>query len=149
MTSILELENPAHWVPRDFQSFTAAPETPIPDWLSTQNFNSNILGVFVDNSAAKETWHFAGWLSQHIFLPFGPGSGGSTTNDRRLWLRRKQLLIFPAIASVYRIGVRFPKWFTQASITIWEYQGPQSDTVENQLNQVEAKLDTLLQQHPP
>lgn len=149
MTAILDLENSANWQPREAQSFVTAPETPIPNWLSTQNFNSNIIGVLVDNSAAKPTWHFAGWLSQHIFLPFGPGSDDSATNDRRLWLRRKQLLIFPAIAPVYRISVRFPRWFTQASITIWEYQGPQGDSIETQLNQIETKLDTLLQQHPP
>ena len=120
----LDLGNSANWQPREAASFTATPKTLLPDFLGTEYFNSNIIGVLVDNAEAKETWHFAGWLSQKIFLPFGPNSSGSAVSDRKLWLKQKQLIRFPEIALTYRIDIRFPRWFTQASITIWEYQGP-------------------------
>lgn len=141
MTLILELENLEHWIIRDSQTFATA-NAPLTEYLSVVTFSSNIIGIVVTVDNAPETWDFAGWLSQIINLPFGSNFTGSGVNDRRLWLRRKQLLIFPQLASTYKIAIQFPKWFTQASITIWEYLGPQIDTVEQ-------KLDTLLQQHPP
>lgn len=146
---ILELENPANWVPRDSQGFATTEGVPLPDYLSMVEFTSRIIGVLIDNTEARDTWNFAGWLQRRINLPFGPSSTAAAIDYRKLWLRQKMLLRFPAIVQNYQIGVRFPRWFTQASITIWEYQGPQSEEIEIQLNQVEAKLDTLLQQYPP
>lgn len=120
----------------------------MPEYAPTLNFTSNIITVLIDNSEAKETWNFAGWIAQKIELPFGPNAN-SLVSFRRLWLRQKQLLIFPKVTATYKIWVKFPKWFTQASITVWEYQGLLDETIAIQLSQVEAKLDTLLQQHPP
>lgn len=145
----LELENPANWVPRDSQGFTATVDTPLPEYMSVVEFTSNVIGLLVDNAAAKETWNFAGWLERRINLPFGPSSTTSVIDYRKLWLRQKMLLRFPAIVPAYKIGIRFPRWFTQASVTVWEYQGSQGDTIENQLNQVEGKVDQLLLQYPP
>jgi hypothetical protein len=62
-----------------------------------------------------------------VNVPVGPVSILTTVNDRRLWLRRKQLLIFPADISTYQVTIRFPKWFSQASVTVWEYTGPQTE----------------------
>lgn len=149
MDAILELENAANWIIRDSQFFQVAPENSLPNYLSVETFNSNVIGVLVDNAKALDTWHFAGWFSQIIDLPFGPNSTGSAVSDRRLWLRRKQLLIFPRLTPTYKISVRFPKWFTQASITVWEYQGVQTDSLEAQLIQMQEKLDTLLEKYPP
>lgn len=148
MATILELENPAHWTPRDSHLLTATEATPQLEYLSVE-LTSNIIGVLVDNSEARDTWRFAGWLERRINLPFGPNSTVAAVDYRKLWLQQKQLVRFPAIVPTYKIAVRFPRWFTQASITVWEYQGPQGDSIENQLNQVEVKLDSLLQQHPP
>lgn len=142
----LELENAANWSIKDTQFFATAPEILLPEYLSPE-LASNILGVLVANSEALDTWHFAGTSFQQIQLPFGPGSN-SAVNFRKLWLRNKQLLIYPKLVSSYKLSVRFPKWFTQASITVWEYTGPQTDGIENQLNGIESKIDTLLQQLP-
>lgn len=149
MTSILELENPANWVPKDSQGFIAGEDTPLFEYLSAVEFTSPIIGILIDNSEARDTWNLAGWLERRINLPFGPSSATAAIDYRKLWLRQKSLLRFPAGVQSYKIAVRFPRWFTQASITIWEYQGPIGNSVENQLNEVESKIDTLLQQHPP
>lgn len=147
MPSTLELENAANWIIRDSQFFQVAPKSHLPNYLSLETFNSNVIGVFIDNAEARDTWNFAGWFSQVIHLPFGPNLAQSTINDRRLWLRRKQLLVFPRLASGYKIAIRFPSWFSQVSITIWEYQGVQVDALEAQLIQVQEKLDTLLNKY--
>lgn len=122
MPVLLDLENPERWQTRDSQSFSVAPESELPDYTSLVTFTSNVICTLIDNSEAKDTWNFAGWISQKLNLPVGPISTPSTVNDRRLWLRRKQLLIFPSEVPTYQVVVRFPSWFKQASVTVWEYQ---------------------------
>ncbi|MEG4010405.1 hypothetical protein QUA41_30760 [Microcoleus sp. Pol11C1] len=143
MSITLDLENSANWQPRLAQSFVGSSENPLPEYAPNFDFTSNIIAVLVDNSEALDTWYSAGWIGQKINLPFGP-TAASTFSNTRLKLRQKQLLVFPKLVPTYKISVRFPRWFTQASITIWEYLGPQTDTIEQ-------KLDTLIQQqqHPP
>jgi len=119
MSNTLELEKAENWAIRDSQFFIAGTET-LPEYVSALDFSSNIISVLVDNSAARETWKFAGWISQIINLPFGP-STSSTISKSPLWLQRKQLLIFPKLTLTYRIAVQFPRWFDRASITVWEY----------------------------
>jgi hypothetical protein len=146
--SVLDLENAENWEPRLAQFFTTTPTISLAEYAPNFDFTSAIIVVLVDNSEALSTWYTAGWISQMINLPFGPNATASASN-KRLRLREKQLLIFDKLTPTYRISVRFPKWFTQASITVWEYQGPQNETIFAQLNQVETKIDTLLQQHLP
>lgn len=117
----LDLENPENWQPRDSQSLTAAPESPLPDFLSETTFTSKVIAIIIDNPE-KDTWRFAGYLSQKINLPFGPSSLKSNLQPRRLWLRQKQVLIFPEVLPAYKVGIVFPRWFNQASVTLWEYR---------------------------
>jgi len=128
MSFNLELENAANWAIKDSQFFTTLPELLLPEYVSVE-LTSNIIGVFVANSEALDTWNFAGWSWQQIQLPFGPGSS-STINYHKLWLRQKQLLVFPKLVTTYKFSARFPKWFKQASVTVWEYIGPQADNLE-------------------
>jgi hypothetical protein len=129
MSFNLELENPANWTIKDSQFFSTAPELLLPEYLSV-NLTSNIIGVLVANGEALDTWNWAGWSCQQIQLPFGPSSN-SSVNWRKLWLRQKQLLIFPKLVTTYKLFVRFPKWFKQVSVTVWEYTDPQIENTEN------------------
>lgn len=144
MALLLELENAANWIVRDSQFLQVAPENPIPNYLSIEIFNSNVIGVLVNNTEARDTWNFAGWLERQINLPFGPDLVTSSADYRKLWLRQKQLIIFPTTVSNYRITVRFPKWFTQANITIWEYQGAgANDTGKYSSIPTEQAIDSI------
>jgi len=122
----IDLENSENWEPRLAQSFTTNLETPLAEYAPNFDFTSNIICCLVDNSEALPTWYSAGWISQKINLPFGPNTRGSTSN-KRLRLREKQLLIFSKLTPTYKISIYFPKWFTQASVTVWEYTGSQID----------------------
>ncbi|MCC3473310.1 MAG: hypothetical protein JGK38_23935 [Microcoleus sp. PH2017_15_JOR_U_A] len=148
MSVPLNLESSENWEQRLAQSFVTTPENLLPEYAPNFEFNSNIIAVLVDNSEALDTWYSAGWISQRINLPFG-STAASSVNATRLRLREKQLLIFPKLTATYKISVRFPRWFTQASITIWEYTSLQAENMENQLSEIQGKLDTLLQRHPP
>jgi hypothetical protein len=146
---MFDLENPENWQTRDSQFLSTAPETVLLEYLSSVTFTSTIIAVLVDNSQAKDTWKFAGNLARKINLPVGPSSTPSLVNFRKLWLKQKQLLFFPLLTANYQLLVKFPKWFTQASITVWEYTGQQQVDNAEQLTQINLKIDTLLQQHPP
>ena len=153
MSLLVELGNSSNWLLSDSQSFTGFP---LPEYVPPFQFEKHILAIYVDNFEAKETWHFAGWVSQKIRLGIGPTQGAESISNKKLWLRRTQLLIFPKLTTTYTLSVNFPQWFKRADCTIWEYWGPETNSTENAINQVqnnvlriEQKLDTLLQQHPP
>lgn len=141
----LELQDPIHWTIRDSQGLSTGltpTTTPLPEYSSIVTFNSNIIGVTIEVAGAPATWKFGGWMWQKISLPFGANDTHSTLNYRKLFLGRKQLFIFPSHLPPYKLGAQFPKWFKNATVRVWEYLGPQVDSVEE-------KLDTLLLQHPP
>lgn len=140
MTLILELEKPEHWIIRDSQTIVF-PESSIPEYSSIVTFSSNIIGVLATVEDAPNNWEFGGYIHQRINFPFGSAFSGSSAqlNPRKLFLRRQQLFIFPDFLPPYKLSIDFPRWFPSASIKIWEYLGPQIDTVE-------TKLDTLLLQ---
>ena len=141
MTLILELEKSIHWILRDSQIITF-PVSSIPEYSSIVSFNSNIIGVLATVEDAPNSWEFGGYMHQEIDLGFGGSINPARLNPKKLFLRRKQLFIFPDFLPSYKLSVDFPRWFPSASIKIWEYLGPRIDTVEQ-------KLDTLLQQHSP
>ncbi len=133
MTLILELEKPIHWILRDSQTITF-PESSIPEYSSIVSFNSNIIGVLATVEDAPNSWEFGGYMHQEINLGFGGNTSPVRLNPKKLFLRRKQLFIFPDFLPTYKLSVDFPKWFPGASIKIWEYLGPQTDTIEEKLD---------------
>ncbi|MEG4484848.1 hypothetical protein [Microcoleus sp. D2_18a_B4] len=150
---LAEFGNNTNWLQSDSQNFTGYG---IPNYIPPYEFEKHILAIHVSNSEAKESWNFAGWVSQKIRLGVGPNQAAEPVANRKLWLRRTQLLIFQPLATTYTLEIGFPRWFKQASLTIWEYWGPQADSTENKIGivqgtliRLENKIDTLLQQHPP
>lgn len=119
MTVVLGLENPSNWVVVDSQSLSGLP---LPEYVPPFEFTKHIVAVLITNPEALDTWNFAGWLSQKIDIGIGPTRDVESFN-RRIWLRRTQLLVLPEITPTYKIGIRFPKWFDRATCTIWQYQG--------------------------
>lgn len=151
MTLLVELGNSGNWLQSDSQSFTGFP---LPEYVPPFQFEKHILAIYVDNFDAKDTWNFAGWVSQKIRLGIGPSQGAESVSNRKLWLRRTQLLIFPKLTTTYTLSINFPQWFKRADCTIWEYWGPEADTITNEIGQVrndvirvENKINLLLNQH--
>jgi hypothetical protein len=66
---VLDLENPEHWQTRDSQFFSVAPESELPEYTSLVTFTSNVICTLIDNSQARETWKFAGWIAQRLNVP--------------------------------------------------------------------------------
>ena len=148
MSLLVELGNSANWLQSDSRSFA---EFPLPEYIPPFQFEKHILAIYVNNFEAKDTWNFGGWVSQKIRIGVGPSQGAESISNRKLWLRRTQLFIFPKLTDTYTLSIRFPQWFRRADCTIWEYWGPEADTIgndifsiQNDLLRVENKIDILL-----
>lgn len=149
---LAEFGNGSNWLQSDSQSFSGYG---IPNYIPPYQFEKHILAIFVGNSEAKSTWNLGGWLSQKIRLGVGPNQLGESVANRRLWLRRTQLMIFEPLATTYTLEIGFPRWFKKADLIIWEYWGPQGDSTENAIDKirgdiigVDNKINTLLSKFP-
>jgi hypothetical protein len=134
---LVELGNSSNWLQSDSQQFNGYG---IPSYIPPYEFEKHILAIYVDNSEAKDTWNFAGWVSQKIRLGVGPSANAESISNRKLWLGRTQLLIFPKLTTTYTLSIQFPQWFKQASLTIWEYWGPEADSTENKIFEIKNNL---------
>ncbi len=116
--------------------------------------DTHVLAIYITTSVPEgRNWNFAGYLNQEFNL--GLTVGGTPEADelsiRKLFLNRIKLIIFPKITPTYSVSFDIPKWFTNVSITVWKYIGPDYDTVENVLTQeiqptlaqIESKIDAL------
>ncbi|MEG4323607.1 MULTISPECIES: hypothetical protein [unclassified Microcoleus] len=152
MALLVELDNVQNWIQTDSQSFNGKP---IPDYVPPYQFEKHILAIFVSNPEPDQTWRFGGFLNQKIRLGVGPSLGAESVSSRKLWLGRAQLFVFPKLTTSYTLLFSFPYWFNQVNLTIWEYWGPEADTVTNAISsahnsvlRVENKVNLLLNQPP-
>lgn len=150
---VLELGNSNNWSPFFYTKIDAVTSnngelfTPIPTITVPILFDSHIIAVSVSCSKSKPTWYFGGFLNQRISL--GLTVGGLPDSDavqkRRLYLDRLTLIIFPKIVSTYAVTIDVPKWFEDVSINIFEYIGPESDSTEDLIAQLQNQLNAIAQ----
>jgi len=114
------------------------------NFLVPVQFTSQIIGVYISTSAAKPTWHRAGWISQLV-----PTNLISTTvnwiayND--VTLLGGNVIIFPDNFSSYQLQFSFPVYFPNAFLSIYSYSGTVTtpDTLLGQINSTISDILTL------
>jgi hypothetical protein len=159
MTRRLQLSNAANWEQIYNNSFTAgilgngSAYVPIPEVEIPVILESHVVAIHIDTAVPEgRSWNFAGFLFQRyqLGLVLGGIPDADTITTRKLSLGRIQLVVFPKIAPTYSLAVKFPKWFKSASITVWQYTGPDTESSEDLMNQliadvarVEQKIDDL------
>jgi len=155
---VLQLSNSENWESIYNESHVAqrvatAPERyyPIPEVVLPFLLERHILAVSVFSNNAKPYWHYAGTMSQRISLGLvvGGGPDADSVSKRKIWLNQTQLIIFPKLTSTYSVAFKAPYWFEDFTLTVWQYIGPESDSTESlirdleaDLIRIEAKLDT-------
>lgn len=155
---LLDLQGQGVWaqVFDEQREATKATDTvylPIPAFEIGFSFEAHVLAVRCLSQTAKAHWRFAGNLSQRFQI----GSGGAasplpTVTASRLGLRlnRAELVRFPALVSAYELLFEPPHWLKDLRLTIWEYNGPESNTTEEMIEaarvdlvRIESKIDSL------
>lgn len=103
---------------------------------------------------AKSTWYRAGWLHQEIDgvavddTAVFEGLGRVPTiaidaSQRAVPLNSMQLLIFPRLTSATRLRFEAVPWLRDLSLGIWEYRGSESDSTEDLIEVLRAKLESI------
>jgi hypothetical protein len=103
---------------------------------------------------AKPNWYRAGWLYQQIdgvavndaVVFEGMNSTPTTAVDaaqRLIPLNSMHLVIFPKLADAYRLRFTPVRWLKEVTLGIWEYRGTESDSTEELIESVRAKLETI------
>lgn len=117
----MDLSNPSYWVIRYVQSFTGDAvrglDIPIPIF-DTPDLSDRFIRIKVSSSTAKPNWTFAGTARQVI----SAGGVDSITKQIRLELDDFFVIDLPEFTT-YRLRVRFPRYFKQATISIFGYIG--------------------------
>ncbi|MBW4572649.1 MAG: hypothetical protein KME31_33140 [Tolypothrix carrinoi HA7290-LM1] len=103
---------------------------------------------------APPTWQRAGYLYQQIdgiriddaVIFEGLGSNSSTAVDAQRQLVRLntiQFVNFVQLTETFRLRFEPLPWIPEITLAVWEYRGTESNTTEDLLNAVRAKLETI------
>lgn len=119
---------------------------PIPAFEIPFLFEKHVLAVRCLSTTAKSTWRYAGTLSQR----FQVGTGGTASplpiveaSAISLRLNRTKLVVFKKFTTNYQLLFENPSWLKDLRLSIWEYRGSQSDTTEELLKAMRAKLEII------
>jgi hypothetical protein len=119
-------------------------------WLT----HCRIFLIAATSIKAKPSWYRAGYLHQQIdgvavndSAVFQGIQATPTTavdaNQQVIPLNSMQLVIFPKLADSYRLRFTPVRWLEEVTLGIWEYRGSESDSTEDLIEVVRAKLETV------
>lgn len=111
--------------------------------IPTQIDHRIIVAGTIAGRGTRETWKTGGWLT-----PIIAWGGNNNTLDAdlggwRLPLNQQRLILFPDIASNYKLRFAPPAWMQQISISIYQYSGPENDSTEILIAQMQTQLDRI------
>lgn len=110
----------------------ATTHVPIPPKTWTIE-NSHLLCIGIGCENSLPSWYTGGWAAQRLLL--SPGATVFLPNvqtiNRKLKLGSLNLFDAPKLAATWLLYVKFPRWFIDASIEIWAYQGRDLDAMNN------------------
>jgi hypothetical protein len=81
-------------------------------------------------------WRYAGRCNRIFPTALGDSFGGQET----LFLGKRNLLFFSDVSSNYTLTYLPPTWFIDVSITIYQYEGTDSTSLENDVKAIKESL---------
>jgi hypothetical protein len=82
-------------------------------------------------------WKYAGYLSRSLTT----GLGSSFTGEReRLFLGKFNLIVFDDLNINYFVSIQVPKWFISANIAIYQYEGADTTTLEDDVQIIKEAI---------
>lgn len=122
----MSFDDPSLWSLRYLQSFTSANigafYPPIPSF-DTPNLTDVNLRILITNSMASQNWTFAGRVSQFV------NAGGVNSSVSNLSLKLDEPKIWQLAPEFSQYSLRFflPRYFKQATVSIFGYTGTIAD----------------------
>lgn len=146
MTVEYEFTNGNNWSLFWSQSVTANPVVstlerfyPIGTMKPPTTFSSQIIKVHGANPEARENWRYAGRYFIKMFAGSVVSGGVPETVVKvgKFYLDQAEIIEIPPWSPTFSIEFNIPFWHRKMQITMWEYIGPNTNTVHR-------KLDDLL-----
>jgi hypothetical protein len=104
-------------------------------------FDQPIIAVNITtNVPIGKIWKYAGYLSRSLTT----GLGASFTGNRQgLFLGKFNLIAFDDLNINYFVSIQVPKWFINANIDIYQYEGTDTTTLEDDVQAIKVAVDNI------
>lgn len=112
---------------------------PISTMSPFTTFNKPIIKIYAANLEAKPNWRLAGYYSIKIFAGTVVSGGIPDTviKTGAFYLDQANIIFVPSYSANFSIEFAVRFWHRRMEITMWEYIGPNSNTIH-------SKLDTVI-----
>lgn len=109
---------------------------PIGTMKPFQTFSSPIIKIHAKNPEAPNNWRFAGRYFVKMFAGSLPSGGTPETviNWGKFYLNEAKIIELKPWTTDYSIEFEIPYWHRKMEITMWEYIGPNTNTVHRKLD---------------
>ncbi|MCM0591346.1 MAG: hypothetical protein KA716_31845 [Gloeotrichia echinulata DEX184] len=101
-------------------------------------FDKPIIAVSVNTTVpVGKIWKYAGYLSRSL----NTGLGATFTGEREsLFLGKRNLILFNDLNINYFVSIQVPKWFIDANISIYQYEGTDLTTLDEDIQLIKTAL---------
>ncbi len=102
-------------------------------------FDKSIIAVSVNTTVpVGKVWIYAGYLRRSLTTGLGASFVGE---PERLFLGKFNLVIFDDLNINYFLSLQVPKWFINANVAIYQYEGIDTTTLEDDVQAIKAALE--------
>ncbi|MBN3943008.1 hypothetical protein [Nostoc sp. NMS9] len=148
MTRILQLGIESNWHLQYSDSFPAvsylndSAGKPIYQRITEINipvvFDKPIIAVSVNTTVpVGKVWKYAGYLRRSLTTGLGASFVGEPES---LFLGKFNLVVFDDLNINYSLSIQVPKWFISANIAVYQYEGADTTTLEDDVQAIKISL---------
>ncbi|MDZ8135123.1 MAG: hypothetical protein RM049_07440 [Nostoc sp. DedQUE04] len=101
-------------------------------------FDKPIIAVSVNTTVpVGKIWNYAGYLRRSLTTGLGASFVGEPES---LFLGKFNLIFFSDLNTNYFLSLQVPKWFINANIAIYQYEGIDTTTLEDDVQAIKTSL---------
>ncbi|MEA5624103.1 hypothetical protein [Nostoc sp. UHCC 0251] len=102
-------------------------------------FDKPIIAVSVTTTVpVGSIWVYAGYLRRSVTTGLGASFAGEPES---LFLGKFNLIVFDDLNINYFVSIKVPKWFINANIAIYQYEGIDTTTLEDDVAAIKTALE--------
>lgn len=101
-------------------------------------FDKPIVAVAISTTTpVGKIWKYAGYLRRSLITGLGASFAGEPES---LFLGKFNLIIFDDLNINYFLSIQVPKWFISANVAIYQYEGTDRSTIEDDIQAIKLAL---------
>ncbi len=115
---------------------------PIPKITLPFTIDSQTIAVYCANPQAEGNWRYGAryFAQMETSLAVGLINPKTVVKTGKIYLDQIEIIQFPPFASTYTFEIDIPYWHREFHLKVWEYDGSNSNTVQDKLDQILASL---------